>query len=276
MRFTHSVRWMGLGLLAVCSMAWIQSCQPKPRAAEAPNTTSPMADSQVAAASQSTRGQAAYLGYCAMCHGAFGAGDGPLAEELKRQGARVPAALNNRARLDRLGRAGLIHVITEGGAHTGRSNLMPPWGRTLDRTLIDQIADFVLVLPDIQPGPTAEVIRQFLSSPPGVQERGRELFVFYCTSCHGDYGKGDGRLADTLWARNRIRPRNLTDSSYFAHLSDEQIFATVSLGGAHMGKSTYMPAWSYTLPPGQIRDLLGYVRAISHTSPRRQSAARRR
>jgi cytochrome c oxidase cbb3-type subunit 3 len=195
--------------------------------------------------------------YCAMCHGALGTGDGPLAEELKRQGQR-PAALNDRARLERLGRARLTHVIRKGGAHTGRSNLMPPWGRTFDRALTGEIAGFVLALSDTQRGSTAEVIRKFLASPPGVTGRGRELFVFYCAICHGESGKGDGRLADTLSARNWIRPRDLSDSAYFAHLKDQHIFASV----------TYMPAWDYALPAEQIRGLLSYVRAISHTNPR--------
>jgi mono/diheme cytochrome c family protein len=139
--------------------------------------------------------------------------------------------------------------------------------------LIGEIADFVLVLPDIKPGPTAEVIQQFLSSPPGVPARGRELFVFYCTACHGNLGKGDGRYADTLWARNQIRPRNLTDSTYFAQVSDQRIYATLSLGGGHMGKSAYMPSWSHVISPAQIQDLVSYVRAISHTTGARKGEA---
>ena len=266
MRFSSNLRWIGLVVLVLIAFVWVQSC-PRKRPAEAPQTTSPTADSAVKVAPATIRGQTAYLGYCAMCHGSFGAGDGPLAGDLKHEGARRPAVLNDRARLDYLGRRGIIEVITKGGAHTGRSNIMPPWGESLDPTLIGEIADFVLMMPDIKPGPTTEVIQQFLSSPPGVPERGRELFVFYCTACHGLHGKGDGLYADTLWARNKIRPRNLTDSSYFAGISDQQIYATVSMGGAHMGKSTYMPAWGFTIPPAQIRDLLSYVRAISHTHP---------
>ena len=65
--------------------------------------------------------------------------------------------------------------------------------------------------------------------------------------------------------RHQIRPRNLTDSTYFATKTDQELYATISLGGAHMGKSMYMPSWSYTFPPAQIKDLLAYVRAISHT-----------
>jgi mono/diheme cytochrome c family protein len=73
-------------------------------------------------------------------------------------------------------------------------------------------------------------------------------------------------MADTLWARNRIRPRNLTDSTYFATKTDQEIFATISLGGAHFHKSGYMPMWSVSLSPAQIKDLISYIRTISHTT----------
>jgi mono/diheme cytochrome c family protein len=266
MRFAHVVRIAAIGTLVFGLGAAIQSCQPKAPGAEKPHTTSPGADSAVAAATAMDRARTAYLGYCGMCHGAYGAGDGPMAAELVKQGARGPAALNDRARLDRLGRDGIINVITKGGGHTGRSNLMPPWGETLDRGMIGEIADYVIGLPDFKPGPTTEVIQQYLSAPPGVPEQGRLLFVFYCTACHGAYGKGDGTFADTLWTRHQVRPRNLTDSTYFAQKTDQELYAIVSLGGGHMGKSTFMPVWNRTFPPAQIKDLIAYVRAISHTA----------
>jgi len=266
MRVGHVVRFAAIGALVLGLAAAVQSCQPKEQEAERPHTTSPSADSAVAAATALDRGRQAYLGYCGMCHGAYGEGNGPVAGDFKKGGARGPAVLNDRKRLDELGRNGLVDVISKGGAHTGRSNLMPPWGQTLDKGLIGEIADYVLTLPDFKPGPTAEVVKEYLAAPPSVPEQGRELFVFHCTACHGAYGKGDGTFADTLWVRHQIRPRNLTDSTYFAQKTDQELYATVSLGGAHMGKSMYMPSWSYTFPPAQIKDLVAYVRAISHTA----------
>src|SRR5436305_1242866 len=139
MTVAHVVRFAAIGSLVLGLGAALESCQPKEPQAERPHTTSPSADSAVAAATTLDRGRMAYLGYCGMCHGAFGAGDGPLAGELKKQGARGPAVLNDRKRLDALGRAGLIEVISKGGGHTGRSNLMPPWGNTLDQQLIGEV-----------------------------------------------------------------------------------------------------------------------------------------
>jgi cbb3-type cytochrome c oxidase subunit III len=265
MKFANVVRLAAIGVLTLGIVAAIQSCQPKTQEPARPHTTSPSADSAVAAATTLDRGRMAYLGYCGMCHGAYGAGDGPMSGDLVKQGARGPAVLNNKARLTQLGREGLIDVISKGGGHTGRSNLMPPWGETLDRQMIGEIADYVLSLPDFKPGPTAEVIQQYLAAPAGVPAQGRELFVFHCTACHGPYGKGDGTFADTLWVRHQIRPRNLTDTAYLSQKTDQELFAAISLGGGHMGKSMFMPAWNYTFQPAQIKDLIAYVRSISNT-----------
>ena len=262
MNVRHWVRLMlgvllGAGLV-VCGL----SCQRKSEqqtGTATPDTTQPRFPE---------RGKEAYLADCAMCHGESGEGDGPLAEELKKLAGVAPAHLNDRALLAQLGRHGLVQVITRGGAHTGRSNLMPPWGERLSASLIRDIADFVLVLPDLAPGVPRSTIEHYLQAPPGVPAEGRKLFLFYCTACHGPQGKGNGIYADTVWARSHIRPRDLTDSVYLSRKTDQDLYTIISLGGGHMGKSVYMPAWTVTLKPGQIKDVLSYVRVISRTAPK--------
>src|SRR5207248_2198215 len=109
------------------------------------------------------RGQQAFLANCAMCHGESGNGDGPLSGELQKQGATSPARLNDRARLDQLGHEEIARVIAQGGGHSGRSNLMPPWSEKLSPAQIDTIADFVMALPDLKPGTPASTIESYLS-----------------------------------------------------------------------------------------------------------------
>jgi len=215
------------------------------------------------------RGQQAFLALCAMCHGPWGEGDGPLAADLKKQSGVSPAQLNDPARLEKLGRQEVIRVITEGGGRTHRSNLMPPWGERLPLAVIGEIADYVMALPSLKPGIPRITIERYLTAPPGTPDAGRKLFVYYCTMCHGPYGKGDGTLADTLWRNHQVRPRDLTDSLYFAKKTDQEMFVTVSLGGAYTGHSVFMPSWQPTLTPNQIMDLVSYVRAISRTASRR-------
>jgi hypothetical protein len=50
-------------------------------------------------------------------------------------------------------------------------------------------------------------------------------------------GKGDGPAAVTL----DPKPRNLTDATYMAALSDRYLFELITRGGVAMGKSPQMP-----------------------------------
>jgi cbb3-type cytochrome c oxidase subunit III len=214
-----------------------------------------------------THGQAVFVEYCAMCHGDNGVGDGELAAELRQRTGIPPANLTDRSRIARLGRAGVHRVIVLGGAHTGRSNMMPAWGERLDARQINDVADYVMHLPDAAPGISSTTLRAYLSTPPGVPEDGHRLFLHNCAACHGTDARGDGPLAAVLKAKHQIQPRNLTDSTYMAQKTDQQLFMTVTLGGGHMGKSPYMPAWAGYLEPAQIKSLVSYIRAVSHTAP---------
>jgi cbb3-type cytochrome c oxidase subunit III len=216
---------------------------------------------------QQERGARAFLAYCALCHGNNGSGDGPLAAQLGKRTGAPPVHLDDASRIDRLGRAGVRTVVTQGGGHTGRSNLMPTWGERLSPAVVSDIVEYVMVLPRLSPSVPPATVAKYLNAPPGSAQAGREHFVHFCSGCHGPQGRGDGFNADSLYARNRIRPRNLTDSTYFAQKTDAVLYETIALGGGHMGKSMYMPGWTYRLSPGQIKDLVSYVRAISHTAP---------
>ena len=213
-------------------------------------------------------GQRVFLASCAMCHGERGAGDGPLSGELMKEAGAKPARLNDAARLTQLGREGVRRVIVAGGGHTARSNLMPAWGEKLGPKLADDVTDFVMSLPGLTPGAPTATIEKYLQAPPGTPAEGRRLFVYYCSGCHGLSGQGDGVYAKTLRVRNKVWPRNLTQTPYFAKKTDQDIYVVVALGGGHAGKSPMMPAWTVTLTPAQIKDLVSYIRVISKTQPR--------
>jgi mono/diheme cytochrome c family protein len=245
-----------LGLLGLSG-----ACQRKP-ADQAPAAGTP-ADS--ARQAHLAIGQRAYLASCAMCHGPWGLGDGPLAAQLQQASGTAPAHLNDQARLTTLGRSGVVSVIEKGGSHTGRSNLMPAWGERLPSEEIEIIADFVMALPELHRAIPPSTMSKYLEAPPGATEEGRRLYVTMCVICHGPEGRGNGRYADSLFARNKIRPRDLTDSLYFVAKPDSVLFATVSLGGGYFHKSPFMPVWGATLSPEQVKDLVSYVRVLSRT-----------
>jgi mono/diheme cytochrome c family protein len=200
-----------------------------------------------------------------MCHGPWGEGDGPLAADLRKNSAVGPAQINNAARLAEIGRDGIVQVITQGGSGTHRSNLMPPFRNQVPPAVIQSIASWVLAMPTIKPGIPRSTVDKYLAAPPGVPGEGRKLFVYYCTMCHGPEGKGNGFMADTIAARYKVHPRDLTDSTYFADKGDQELFETISLGGRYTGHSAVMPGWELPLAPAQIKDLISYIRSISRT-----------
>jgi mono/diheme cytochrome c family protein len=65
-----------------------------------------------------------------------------------------------------------------------------------------------------------------------------ELFKTRCVPCHGESGKGNGPGAAAL----NPKPRNYTDPTWQASVTDEQIKKTILYGGAAVGKSPNMPA----------------------------------
>lgn len=260
----HVVRVLVAGALAAGIVAFLVSCQTRSERSTTADSTGAAGSAQAAAME---RGHLDYLAYCAMCHGEWGGGDGPLSGQLRAHGGIVPAKLNDRERLNKIGRAEVARVIEKGGAHTGRSNLMPPWAERMSSQSIQDVADFVMTLPDLDRTPPLAVAR-YLEAPAGSAPEGRVLFVNYCVLCHGPNGKGNGVYADTLEARNHIRPRDLTDSTYLAKRTDQELYVVIAMGGAHSGKSEFMPMWDVTLPPDQIKDLVSYVRAISKTPSR--------
>ncbi len=97
------------------------------------------------------------------------------------------------------------------------------------------------------------------SSRAGDSEEGRSKYSAYCASCHGPEGKGDGPAAASL----SPKPRNLADPDYMGKLSDEYLEKVIMQGGAAVGKSPMMPAWSGTLSEADVRNIVSFLRELS-------------
>jgi cytochrome c oxidase cbb3-type subunit III len=95
------------------------------------------------------RGAATFRERCVQCHGAQGAGDGPLAGRF----ATRPSNLVESTRSDEY----KAQIITLGGAALGRSAVMPEWGLELGG---GEIADLV------------EYLRSIAVAPAGAASRG--------------------------------------------------------------------------------------------------------
>lgn len=73
-----------------------------------------------------------------------------------------------------------------------------------------------------------------------------------CSSCHGPQGRGDGHAANAL----AVRPRDFTDRSWQASVTDEHVERIILGGGLSVGLSPIMP------PNPMLEDKPGVLRAL--------------
>jgi mono/diheme cytochrome c family protein len=89
-------------------------------------------------------------------------------------------------------------------------------------------------------------------------EEGKKLYMQFCSTCHGQSGKGDGPGAAAL----NPKPRDHTDKAYMSQLSEDHVFKVIKEGGASVGKSPLMPPWGASLKDDQIKDVIAYVQTL--------------
>ncbi len=82
----------------------------------------------------------------------------------------------------------------------------------------------------------------------------------YCSPCHGDTGKGDGPLAETL--EEGVVPRDHSSAEYFSQKTDKDIFEVIKFGGAKAGFSEAMPPFDNQLSDDEMRGLVKFIRVL--------------
>jgi mono/diheme cytochrome c family protein len=110
-----------------------------------------------------------------------------------------------------------------------------------------------------KPPPSGNVSINQESAPPsrqGPSEAARNYFAQTCAACHGMDGTGNGPMAAQL----NPKPRNYTDPTWQASITDDDIKQIIVLGGARVGKSNGMPPNEGL--KGQTETLDGLVKII--------------
>ncbi|MGZ8424223.1 MAG: c-type cytochrome [Candidatus Binatia bacterium] len=91
------------------------------------------------------------------------------------------------------------------------------------------------------------------------QAEGRKLYASYCSTCHGEKGKGDGMAARSLPAK----PADHTNGAIMNQMSDKFLVDVIAKGGSAVGKSSFMPSWGSALDEKQVRDLVAFIRTLA-------------
>ncbi|MDP2758899.1 MAG: c-type cytochrome [Sideroxyarcus sp.] len=89
-------------------------------------------------------------------------------------------------------------------------------------------------------------------------EAGKDNFIGNCSPCHGETGKGDGPLMETLG--EGVVPRDLSDPNLLSARTDEFLFKVIKSGGVAVGFSEAMPSWKETFTDAEIGQIIQYVR----------------
>ena len=92
------------------------------------------------------------------------------------------------------------------------------------------------------------------------QTLGAQLNAQYCIRCH-DPESSAQRVSnmDNL----AVKPHPFADGDTLNKMSDADLAAIITHGGAALNKSNLMPPWGYTLSKSDIAALVAYIRAVA-------------
>jgi len=109
---------------------------------EADDTKSSAPQQELVLNYEQSNGKKLFEHYCAVCHGVSGEGDGFNAFNLNPK----PRNLADREAMKNFSDQQLFDVISQGGAERGKSNLMPPWGHTVNERQIRYLVAYLRTL----------------------------------------------------------------------------------------------------------------------------------
>lgn len=97
-------------------------------------------------------------------------------------------------------------------------------------------------------------------------EAGAPVYLQHCAMCHGDGGNGDGDVAPALAAKG-VKVARLNDLDLMSQIPLDSLRIIVRKGGAHTGRSEYMPAWADSLSPEQLDNVVQFIASLATANP---------
>jgi cbb3-type cytochrome c oxidase subunit III len=197
-------------------------------------------------------GATLYKERCVLCHGNQGMGEGILPLSIK--GYPNTNLLKPRFPVDS---NSLRDTIVHGGSDGHMSKEMPPWGDELTDEQITALVGFTELLRSNHD--RAMALLATVKDVQGTSARaGGAIFKSRCALCHGEHGKGDGKMARII---KDPPPFNLTLSG----APDEYLRQIIQQGGEAMGRSPRMPPWGKELTASQLESVIAYLKTIRVT-----------
>jgi len=92
------------------------------------------------------------------------------------------------------------------------------------------------------------------------QTLGRRLNDQYCDRCHNAESTVE-RVSN--YDNLEVKPHPFTEGDTLNKLSDADLTAIITHGGAALNKSALMPAWGNTLSKSDVQALIVYIRAVA-------------
>ncbi len=103
--------------------------------------------------------------------------------------------------------------------------------------------------------PEAAKLKNPEKSTPESIAAGKKIYDAQCASCHGESGKGDGKMAASITG---TKPADLTDASWKHGSSDGEIFTLIRDGS----KGTGMRGFATKLKTDDIWNVVNYLRTL--------------
>jgi mono/diheme cytochrome c family protein len=103
--------------------------------------------------------------------------------------------------------------------------------------------------------PAAAKLTNAVKSTPESIAAGKKIYDTQCMNCHGESGKGDGKMAASITGE---KPSDLTDASWKHGSSDGEIFTLIRDGS----KGTGMRGFATKLKTDDIWNVVNYLRTL--------------
>ena len=172
--------------------------------------------------------------------------------QLDGQGGRIGPDLTSVAQRRS---PAFIHAMVADPQGTLPGTVMPK--TPMPKEVLDLVVSY-LATREAPTSPPQDPPRSPPAPPRASPPDGAALYARYCTSCHGERGKGDGPNARYL----PVPPAVHAAAKPMALRPDDVLYDMIAGGGYIMNRSNRMPAFGATLRPDEIRALVAHLRVL--------------